>query len=325
MVLPMSYIAQWFHISIPKDMANPRFDERDLRSLRVFCAAAHARGFAAAEQRVHLSKASISRHIRELEEKLGVRLCDRGPKGFELTAAGIAALESGTRALEALDRVLPAIDSVQGVLSGPLYIGVTEHLMTASAFDIAAALEDLRVRAPNIRPEITVLPYWQLKGALRQGDVEVAIHGQYGDDRSLDYLELFIEEHRVFARQGFSHPLGKPVPLVMRAHPFVDQLLDSSGYAPGPAANSLEAVAFHLASGDCVGLLPTMYAQLVSTQVPLAVWDESVLLKTTICAVTVRSRTCSKGANLFLTLLQDQKYRRTHQRSAKDLPKAKKS
>jgi hypothetical protein len=64
------------------------FDERDLRSLRVFCNVAEAGGLAAAERVLLMSKASISRHVREVEERLGVRLCERGPAGFRLTPEG---------------------------------------------------------------------------------------------------------------------------------------------------------------------------------------------------------------------------------------------
>jgi DNA-binding transcriptional LysR family regulator len=285
-------------------MVYPRFDERDLRSLRIFCAVAHARGFTAAEQHIHLSKASISRHIRELEDKLGVRLCERGPGGFELTPAGIVALESGTRALEALDRVVPEIDSVHGVLSGPLYVGVTEHLLVSGPYGIPAALEELRKRAPEIRPELMVLSYWQLKRALREGRVEVAIHGRYGNDRSLEYQALFDEEHKLYARPDFSPLPGSPVPLVTRTHPFVDSLLESPPYIHGPVANGLESVAFHIAAGGCVGLLPEHYASLVCDRFALGVWDEAVRFKTTICAVTVRARACSKAATLLLDILK---------------------
>lgn len=285
-------------------MAKPGFDERDLRSLRVFCSVARARGFSAAEQRIHLSKASISRHIRELEEKLDVRLCERGPGGFELTPAGIVALESGTKALEALDRVVPEIDTVRGILSGPLLIGVTEHLLASGAWGIQPALEALRDRAPSVRPELLVVNFWQLNRALREGRVEIAIHGRYGSDQSLDYLALFEEEHRLYARPDLV-PSKLPVPLVMRAHPFVDLLLESTSYVAGPVANGLEAVAIHIAAGGCVGLLPEHYASLVSTRVPFRIWDEAVRFTTTICAVTVRSRACSIGARLFLTILQE--------------------
>ena len=235
---------------------------------------------------------------------MGVQLCERGPGGFELTPAGVAALESGTRALEALDRVMPEVNSVHGVLSGPLYIGVTEHLLASGGWGIPAALETLRSRAPRVRPELMVLSYWQLKRALSEGRVEIAIHGRYGNDRSLEYFELFDEEHRLYARPDFSPASGAPVRLVMRTHPFAHTLLESPHYVPGPVANGLESVAFHVAAGGCVGLLPEHYASLVSARFPLAVWDDAVHFKTTICAVTMRSRVCSRAVMLLRDILQ---------------------
>ncbi|MBO1928753.1 LysR family transcriptional regulator [Providencia rettgeri] len=45
------------------------------------------------QKKLNMSKASISRHIREIEEKLGVQLCERGPSGFKLTESGLFVIE----------------------------------------------------------------------------------------------------------------------------------------------------------------------------------------------------------------------------------------
>ncbi|MDE2289856.1 MAG: LysR family transcriptional regulator, partial [Burkholderiales bacterium] len=129
-------------------MPQSDFTERDLRSLRIFCTVAQARGFAAAENQLNMSKASISRHIREVEEKLGIRLCERGPRGFELTGAGRVALEVASAALRSLERIKPEIDAVRGLLSGTLEIGMTEHILTARDCRIPEALAELKRRAP---------------------------------------------------------------------------------------------------------------------------------------------------------------------------------
>src|SRR3546814_9747497 len=88
--------------------------ERDLKSLRVFCAVAQVGGFSAAERELNMSKASISCHIREIEQQLGVRLCERGPAGFRLTTAGGVALdvsrsEEHTSELQSLMRISYAV------------------------------------------------------------------------------------------------------------------------------------------------------------------------------------------------------------------------
>ena len=52
--------------------------EADLRLLRIFIAIAESGGLAAAELRLNISRSVISRHLKDLETRLGVRLCERG-------------------------------------------------------------------------------------------------------------------------------------------------------------------------------------------------------------------------------------------------------
>jgi DNA-binding transcriptional LysR family regulator len=83
-------------------MIKIEFDERDLRSLRVFCGVVQAGGFASAERTLLMSKASISRHVRAVEERLGVTLCERGPSGFRLTVEGEVAARLAFDAIRSL-------------------------------------------------------------------------------------------------------------------------------------------------------------------------------------------------------------------------------
>ena len=134
------------------------FDERDLRSLRVFCGVAQAGGFAAAEKDLFLSKASISRHVREVEDRLGVRLCERGPSGFRLTPEGEVAVKLASSALRSLERIRPEIDAVHGVLSGCLSIGIGEHTILHPNSKFPEALARMHELAPNVTPEIMKCP-----------------------------------------------------------------------------------------------------------------------------------------------------------------------
>lgn len=284
-----------------------RFDlnERDLRSLRIFCAAAQAGGFAAAERQLNMSKASISRHIKEVEERLGVRLCDRGPAGFKLSAAGRVALELTTSALNSLERIKPEIDAVREVISGTVSIGTVEHVLTDPNCHIPAALAELKRRAPNVQTEVAVMTFANLNLALRERRVQVAIRGMYKKERAFHYRKLFIEEHQVYATEQTLGG-GQPCPpLVYRPHPFVEEALAVHGFERGPEAAGLEAIAMLVASGSYAGLLPAHYAELIAPRYGLQVLPGSPVFHNAICAIIEASRPLSRSAELFLEILEE--------------------
>lgn len=319
----MILLVVWFHKPIPFLLSpsffifcRPRthhkpimsrldFNERDLRSLRIFCTVAEAGGFAAAEHRLHMSKASISRHIREVEERLGVRLCERGPAGFKLSAAGTVALELASNALKSLGRIRPEIDAVRGVLSGTLSVGMTEQLINHQDCRIPEALAELKRRAPDVKPEVVAMTFSNLNQALRERRVEVAIRGMYKKDRVFDYRTLFVEVHRVYTLAKPTR--GKParLPLVYRPHPFVEQTIAEHGFERGPDAGGLEAIALLIVTGEYAGLLPEHYAKLVGERYSLEANAKDPVFENIICAITEASRPMTSRVELFLDILDE--------------------
>lgn len=71
----------------------------DLRQLQYFTVLAETLNFHRAAERLNISQPPLTVAIRKLEEELGVKLFERGPRGVTLTAAGEAALESARAAL----------------------------------------------------------------------------------------------------------------------------------------------------------------------------------------------------------------------------------
>ncbi|AOB32629.1 transcriptional regulator [Bordetella sp. H567] len=287
-------------------MARPDFDERDLRSLRVFCSAAQAGGFAAAEKQLHMTKASISRHVREVEERLGVTLCERGPGGFKLTPEGVVALNLASSALRALSRIRPEIDAAHGVLSGPLTIGIGEHTLTHPQCKLPEALARLRQDAPNVQPEIIVMAFTELNQALREQRVDIAIRGRYRDDPEFNYLPLYTETHRVYVSGRIAdRKAGRGLPLVYRAHPYVEQALRSGRYTRGPDAGGLDSVGALVATGYYQGILPTHYGQLLEKRFALKLQRGSPVFQHAGCAITEAARPLSHRAELFLGILRE--------------------
>ena len=59
-----------------------------LNALHAFEAAARHQSFAKAALELHVSQGAVSRHVKVLEEQLGIQLFRRQPQGVELTTQG---------------------------------------------------------------------------------------------------------------------------------------------------------------------------------------------------------------------------------------------
>ncbi len=74
-------------------------------ALRAFEAAARHESFARAADELHVTQGAVSRHVKILEEHLGVALFRRRPQGVELTASGRTLLPELTASFERIARV----------------------------------------------------------------------------------------------------------------------------------------------------------------------------------------------------------------------------
>src|SRR5260370_14014167 len=103
----------------------------NFRHLRTFLALAQVANFSETGRRLGLSQSAVSRHIRGLEEMLGVRLFERLGRRAVLTSAG-RALRTRLHTLVREDECLPRVvrDLSQGV-RGDLRIGPSLTAATA--------------------------------------------------------------------------------------------------------------------------------------------------------------------------------------------------
>src|SRR5712672_2964717 len=81
-------------------------DRGDLTNLTAFVAVADQRSFRAAASRLGVTPSALSHSMRQLEERLGVRLLHRTTRSVSVTDAGLRLLE----------RLRPAIDQIAGAL-----------------------------------------------------------------------------------------------------------------------------------------------------------------------------------------------------------------
>ena len=121
-----------------------------LNALRAFEAAARHASFTHAAEELHVTQAAVSHQVKALEERLGVALFVRRPRGLEITGEGAALLPD---LRDAFDRMTNALERVgRKANSGTLNVS----LVTTFALGwLAPRLHRFQAKHPEIEVRMT--------------------------------------------------------------------------------------------------------------------------------------------------------------------------
>jgi len=151
--------------------------------LRAFDVAARNLNLTAAAEEMNVTHAAVSRQVKQLEQRLGVQLFERLPRGLKLTAHG-ALLAEGTR--EAFDRLATALEDIA--------VPAVRHKLIISTFSSLASrwlmprLQAFSSRFPDI--DLQVITTARLVDFGRE-DVDIGIRFGNGRYPGLHVLPLF--------------------------------------------------------------------------------------------------------------------------------------
>lgn len=123
----------------------------DLTDLVAFLAVARARNFTRAAAQLGVSQPALSRTIRGLEARLGIRLLTRSTRAVAPTEAGERLLQTIEPHFDGIDAGLAALTVLRDKPAGNLRITSVEH---ASETILAPAVVRLLAAYPDIRVEI---------------------------------------------------------------------------------------------------------------------------------------------------------------------------
>ncbi len=120
-----------------------------LKQIRYFVAVAELGSVSRAANEVSISQSAVTEAIRELEQRLGVKLFERRKRGLEATHHGHVFLRHAKTILAEVANAEASIETLPGALTGKLNIGVTS--LTAGY-----VLSDLLSRFRRASPAIEV-------------------------------------------------------------------------------------------------------------------------------------------------------------------------
>lgn len=243
----------------------------DIRLLKLFRSVADCGGFSAAESVLGIGRSAISQQMSDLEQRLGLRLCQRGRAGFALTAEGREVYQSTQQLLAALESFRTEVNGLHQHLRGELNIGLTDNLVTVPHMRITNALARLKERGPEVRIHIRMTPPSEVEQGVLDGRLHIGVVPQAGALSGLDYQALYDERSLLYCAVG--HPLfyvddqqledqrlnvQDAIAPTFRLPPEVQSHYQALNCTA--SASDREGMAFLILTGRFIGYLPDHYA-----------------------------------------------------------------
>lgn len=155
-----------------KDSRSPRGDP-SIHQLRLFLILAEELHFRNAANRAYMSQPAFSQQIRDLEERLDVRLFDRTTRTVTLTDAGRTLLPAATTAVDAVADVRRLAGGTGSRISGRVVIGCIAS--EAHQPYAGAIVRLMAVSHPDSRVEFRNLDFAAQFNAVSDGHVDAAL------------------------------------------------------------------------------------------------------------------------------------------------------
>ncbi len=175
----------------------------DLRNLSAFVAVAEELNFHRAAERLTIAQPALSRIVRDLEERLGVKLLERTTRKVRLTDTGRYLLEEAQDILGRVDAAEHAVRQLAAGSKGLLHIGYTTITGHSLVPDIA---REFRAANPDVRLELTYLTSPVQRDRILQGEIHFGfIEGSF---QSPDIETVPVARHKLVALMPPDHPLA---------------------------------------------------------------------------------------------------------------------
>ncbi|SHH95540.1 LysR family transcriptional regulator [Ferrimonas marina] len=186
--------------SLPKPVG-----DYEIKLLRIFLTVVECGGLAAAESTLNLTRSTISIHIKNLEQRLGLVLCVRGRRGFRLTEQGEKTYQAALELMRALDQFSHQVGDMDPTLRGDLILHCSDELALASPLKLPDTIAQLAKQQPQLQLVLQTATIPEIEQAVLSEQAHVGVLPHYRNIDGLVYYPLFSET--MYLACGRRHPL----------------------------------------------------------------------------------------------------------------------
>nr|WP_314583284.1 LysR family transcriptional regulator [uncultured Pseudomonas sp.] len=287
----------------------------NLNHLHTFTQVIHHGSFSAAAERLNLTQPAVSLHIRQLEERLNLRLVERVGKRIKPTSAGSTLLEHIGR-IDAVveDALLDLASHAQGV-AGQIAIGTGA---TACIHLLPPILQTLRRRFPALDVRVSTGNTDGILRAVEENRLDLALVTLPAVGRSLsitpllddEFVAIFSDEQKLLPPAITPQSL-ESLPLVVFEAGSSTRLLIDEWYLraglrikPVMELGSIEAIKEMVAAGLGYSIVPRMSVAATHHRRGLQVQPLTPPISRTLGVVLRQDKPLGKALRQVLEALQ---------------------
>jgi DNA-binding transcriptional LysR family regulator len=258
----------------------PQLGPSHIKLLRVFRKVVECGGFVGAQAELNIGASTISSHMAALEMRLGMRLCERGRAGFQLTEKGRLVYAATLRLEEAIDSFRTDIGTLRGKLVGNLHIGIVDSTVTNPDCRLEDAIALFTRRDNAVHITLHIADPASIEKRVQENQLSIGIAAFHHHVPGLEYEPMFREAHGLYCgsrSRYYSLAAHEVTPEDVLAADYVShgyvpprQSAPRFGFKMSATAYDMEATLTMIRSGAFIGHLPVHYA---------ACWVERGVLK----------------------------------------------
>jgi DNA-binding transcriptional LysR family regulator len=179
----------------------------DLNSIVVFAKVVEAKSFSEAARRLKMPTSSVSRHVSELERRLGIRLLERSTRHLRLTELGAEIFEYAKQSVELSDAIENLVSNRLAEAAGTLRLSAPPNVTDTLLTPLICAFQQ---KYPNVRVETLITD--RHVDHIAEG-IELAIRLGPLKDSSLVAQRMLTYRHQLVASPAYlsnRNPPKKP-------------------------------------------------------------------------------------------------------------------
>ncbi|MFD1160205.1 LysR family transcriptional regulator [Roseovarius aestuarii] len=292
-----------------------RVTDVDIRLLDIFKAVVACGGFSAAEFELNIGRSTISKHISDLETRVGLKLCHRGPAGFSLTSDGEHVLQAMDDLFVSIDRFQEQLDEAHSDLTGKLRIACLDHSSSNPEAKVFKAIQYFRDAAPGVTLDISMEPPNITEEGVINGKFNLGIVPLHRRSPMLIYHDLYTEDMRLYCGQDhelFGTPDKKHELKNLRKFSYAGLSFNSPNMAihqklrlrKSAFVQNEEALTLLILSGRYLGFLPTHTAkQFQDAGLMQELRNDTATYTSTMSAIIRKSASKGRRLKKFLDCL----------------------